>query len=271
MNHGQYRFSIIIEYYQYVGANYNRDQLSGWYTRILRDEVLAEWHLQSADGAIGDAVLHVYCHVSGEEMWPAPPSLRSFIFQREMTLVLDTILYADRELLASDPRLADAPIYVHFRSDLDSLNRIMEWGTLGDKDSWQKAAPGGVFKQLVIGLFPSLDDSDNGSTSSMDQPQPEIETGTAVSVTSSADDEDVSTVQEGAPAKAASTAKRFSNNGTSNGSSSSSSSIINGNGMRAPPRTIDQNGWGARSSSSDLEGLQVLQPVEAVLDNNGQR
>ena len=37
-----------------------RAQISGWYTRLMRDEVLAEW-LEDEDGP----ALHVYCHVSG--------------------------------------------------------------------------------------------------------------------------------------------------------------------------------------------------------------
>jgi len=48
-----------------------------------RDEVLAEWCFASN----GCATLHVYCHVSGEERWLAPPALRNYIFQREMPLV----------------------------------------------------------------------------------------------------------------------------------------------------------------------------------------
>lgn len=137
-----------------AGPTYNQQQLAGLYTRILRDEILAEWRnggrssnssssgggngaspeavagdgsncgpwppgssssasassswgssssvsSSDLDSSSSDAVcdpcglvLHIYCHVSGEEMWPAPPRLRSFIFQREMGLVLDTITHA---------------------------------------------------------------------------------------------------------------------------------------------------------------------------------
>jgi hypothetical protein len=138
-----------------IGWEYNRDQLDGWYTRILRDEVLAEWRAAGTGGAPGaPPSLHVYCHVSGEEGWPAPPSLRSFIFQREMTLVLDAIAYAERELLAARPEAATAPVYVHLDSDMAPLNRVVEWGQLGDRSSWQKAEGGGVLRSLLAGLFP---------------------------------------------------------------------------------------------------------------------
>ena len=49
----------------------------------MRDEILAEWEFMGED----KAVLHVHCHVSGEERWLAPPLLRDYIFRREMQLV----------------------------------------------------------------------------------------------------------------------------------------------------------------------------------------
>lgn len=68
-----------------VGRNYNTKQISGFYTRLLRDEVTAEWRSNSEPG--GGASLHVFCHVSGQERWLAPPVLRNYIFRREMPLV----------------------------------------------------------------------------------------------------------------------------------------------------------------------------------------
>lgn len=65
-----------------IGPDYNHQQISGFYTRLLRDEVTAEWKSTAAGYA-----LHVYCHVSGEERWLAPPMLRNYIFRREMPLV----------------------------------------------------------------------------------------------------------------------------------------------------------------------------------------
>jgi len=178
-----------------IGDEYNHQQLSGWYTRILRDEVLAEWHLErKVEGgrpvgsgrrrrsrlgmgdrrntiveeciavSVEDAVavdagrggltasLHVYCHVSGEESWPAPPGLRSFIFQREMRLVLDTISYADRDLLQSSQCMAEALVYVHLVSDIEPLNQVVMWGQLGDKSTWQRLRKGSLLRLLAFGL-----------------------------------------------------------------------------------------------------------------------
>lgn len=67
-----------------IGPDYNQQQISGFYTRLLRDEVTAEWR---CGGPAGRCSLHVQCHVSGEEMWLAPPLLRNYIFRREMPLV----------------------------------------------------------------------------------------------------------------------------------------------------------------------------------------
>ncbi|RPJ28417.1 MAG: hypothetical protein EHM35_13720, partial [Planctomycetaceae bacterium] len=43
-----------------VGSDYDKGQISGLYTRLMRDEVLAEWR-----GGEDGPVLHVFCHVSG--------------------------------------------------------------------------------------------------------------------------------------------------------------------------------------------------------------
>eukprot|EP00798_Chlamydomonas_sp_ICE-L_P015363 gene15365-21449_t len=108
-----------------VGDDYNHKQISGFYTRLLRDEVTAEW-IGAADAARTDSLqvqeasqLHIYCHVNGEEKWLAPPLLRNYIFRREIPLVLDTFLYADRELLASQPDLKKTEVVVHFQSDIE--------------------------------------------------------------------------------------------------------------------------------------------------------
>ncbi|KAL4427829.1 hypothetical protein ABPG75_001918 [Micractinium tetrahymenae] len=165
-----------------IGREYNRQQLDGWYTRIVRDEILAEWQ-DTAPPAAGRTCaagggrdprpsLHVYCHVSGEELWPAPPQLRSFIFQREMTLVLDTIAHAEGGpggLLAAAPSLRSAPVYVHLRSDLPALDRVVEWGVLGDRSTW-RTAQSSVLRSLMSSVLGTLDEADatdgsNGSWS----------------------------------------------------------------------------------------------------------
>lgn len=163
-----------------AGREYNRRQLDGWYTRILRDEILAEWQHTAPPVAAAAAAcpppprpsLHIYCHVSGEELWPAPPQLRSFIFQREMALVLDTIWHAEGApggLLAAAPHLASAPVYVHLRSDIPALDRVVEWGVLGERSSW-RTAQSSVMRSLLSSVMGTMDEADatdgsNGSWS----------------------------------------------------------------------------------------------------------
>lgn len=120
---GQLRLSI--------GSTYNWAQVSGWYTRLIRDEVLAEWKY---DGE-GQASLHVHCHVSGEERWLAPPALRNYIFQREMPLVLDTLLHAD-QVLIRQPCLQNAAVVVHLTSHIKELHMSVQWGLLTQRSTW---------------------------------------------------------------------------------------------------------------------------------------
>lgn len=153
-----------------IGAEYNREQLSGWYTKIVRDEVLAEWIiLTCSETNQPRRELHVYCHVSGEEKWPAPAPLRSFIFQREMKLVLDTISYADREMLSSSPLCQSACVYVHLASNLEPLNQKIAWGQLGDKSTWRMGPKGSLFDMLFSSSSYSSDDDDDDITGIMDR------------------------------------------------------------------------------------------------------
>jgi magnesium dechelatase len=93
-----------------IGEDYNVCQLSGWYTRLVRDEVCAEWTFS------GHVALHLHCHVSGAAVWFAPARYRNYIFRREMPLVLDCIMYAERDLLASAV-VRGASIFVHFDAE----------------------------------------------------------------------------------------------------------------------------------------------------------
>jgi hypothetical protein len=114
------------ELYLTVGADYDRAQISGLYTRLMRDEVLAEWH----DDGDGPA-LHVYCHVSGGLVL-GPAALRYAIFRRELPLVLEVLRYGDGKLYDAHPDLDAAPILVHFRSCRRRYRKVQRWGTPAD-------------------------------------------------------------------------------------------------------------------------------------------
>lgn len=109
-----------------IGLDYNLKQISGWYTRFMRDEVLAEWK-----GSQDAPSLHVYCHVSGGFVF-GRAGWREAIFRKEMPLVLEVIRYGDRRLFAVNPRLDNAPILVHFRASKPRYNKTEAWGIPAD-------------------------------------------------------------------------------------------------------------------------------------------
>ena len=109
-----------------IGSDYNYKQISGLYTRFMRDEVLAEWK-ENGEGMS----LHVYCHVSGGLIL-GRAGWRESIFRSEMPLVLEAIRYGDRELFEANSELELSRIFVHFQSSRRNASRIEAWGTLAD-------------------------------------------------------------------------------------------------------------------------------------------
>lgn len=105
-----------------IGSAYNRSQISGWYTRLLRDEVLAEW-IEGEDGFS----LHVHCHVSGGIVL-GPAGWRDTIFRRELPLVMEAFRFGDRQLFQVRPELDQAPVLVHFHAAQHRFNRVENWG-----------------------------------------------------------------------------------------------------------------------------------------------
>ncbi|CAI5462265.1 unnamed protein product [Closterium sp. Yama58-4] len=105
-------------------------QLDGWSSKLFRDEVVGEWKVrQKSDGEVQYS-LHLHCHVSGSHSFLAPPVIRSWIFEREMPLVLESIMYAEKALLASHPDLTAATVWIHYHSHSPSFDRADCWGPL---------------------------------------------------------------------------------------------------------------------------------------------
>jgi hypothetical protein len=111
-----------------IGADYDRSQISGWYTRLMRDEVLAEW---KKDLDAEPAILHVYCHVSGG-LALGPAGWRYGILQRHMRQVIQALRHGDRELYQTHPELDDAQVVVHFAAKQPRYRRTEAWGRLAD-------------------------------------------------------------------------------------------------------------------------------------------
>jgi hypothetical protein len=109
-----------------IDEDYDRKAISGLYTRLMRDEVLAEW----ITGQRG-AELHVYCHVSGGLVFGLP-GWRYDILQFHMPLVLQAFRCGDRELFNDIPELDQAPVFVHFRASQARYHSVEAWGRIGD-------------------------------------------------------------------------------------------------------------------------------------------
>ena len=109
-----------------IGLEYNKRQVSGWYKRLMRDEVLAEWK----KGEMGHT-LRVHLHVSGGFVF-GRAGWREAIFRRELPLVLESIRYGDRDFFTVHPELDQTPIYVHFQSPNLRYDRIDQFGVPSD-------------------------------------------------------------------------------------------------------------------------------------------
>jgi len=98
-----------------IAPAYNLEQISDWYTRLMRDEVLGEWiHGDSPS-------LHVHCHVSGGLVL-GPASWRARIFRHHLPMALSAIIHGDLEWILSSSTLQDAPVYVHFHANQAALD-----------------------------------------------------------------------------------------------------------------------------------------------------
>ncbi len=109
-----------------IGPGYDHKQISGWYTRFMRDEVLAAWEMHDEEIA-----LYVHVHVSGGLILGSA-KWRDKIFRQHMPLVLEAFRYGDSELITQHPELEHARIIVHFHASNPNYERVETWGVLRD-------------------------------------------------------------------------------------------------------------------------------------------
>jgi len=107
-----------------IRTEYDYDQISGLYTRFMRDEVLAEWQKKN-----GDYELHLFLHVSGGFCF-GWAGLRDRIFRHHLPLVLEVIRYGDKELFERMPEVKNAKIFVHFESNRKKYDKIEYFGRI---------------------------------------------------------------------------------------------------------------------------------------------
>jgi hypothetical protein len=109
-----------------IGSEYNRKQISGLYTKFMRDEVLAE-----LTGREDSPEFYVYCHVSGGLVL-GTATWRYNIFHSELRLVLEAFRYGDRTIFEQIPALDDTGITVQFQSTKSTYDKKENWGVFGD-------------------------------------------------------------------------------------------------------------------------------------------
>ena len=109
-----------------IGSEYDKKQVSGIYTRLMRDEVLAELTSE------GDRpVFRVYCHVSGGFIF-GTARWRYNIFQCELPLALEAIRYGDRTLFEQNQQLDKTPVLIRFQSPDNRFNKVEDWGLMAN-------------------------------------------------------------------------------------------------------------------------------------------
>ncbi len=109
-----------------IGDKYDTKQTSRLYTRLMRDEVLAEFAREE-----DSLVFRVHCHVSGGFVL-GTAKWRYKIFQYELRLVLEAIRYGDRALFEQNPKLDNAPVLINFQSTDRRFNKVENWGSMAD-------------------------------------------------------------------------------------------------------------------------------------------
>lgn len=110
-----------------IGRKYNLEQISGFYTRIMRDEVLASL----SDEAGGKPSLDIFCHVSGGFVFGSA-KWRYQILQDHMPMVIQALRYGDRWVFETCPEMKIVQIIVHFASNQEKFNRTENWGSIYD-------------------------------------------------------------------------------------------------------------------------------------------
>ena len=108
-----------------ISPDYDEEQISGFYTRLMRDEVLAEW-VGIDDGKYE---LHLYLHVSGGFCF-GWAGLRDRIFRHHLNLVLEALKFGDKKIYESMPKLEESSIIVHFQSQKNKYCKDEHYGII---------------------------------------------------------------------------------------------------------------------------------------------
>ncbi|KAL6280234.1 hypothetical protein ACE6H2_017115 [Prunus campanulata] len=125
-----------------ISQTIDNSQLQGWYNKLQRDEVVAEWK------KVKDKMsLHVHCHISGGHfLLDLFARLRYFIFCKELPVVLKAFVHGDGNLFSNYPELQEASVWVYFHSSIPEFNKVECWGPLSDAAAPYRSRPGGALE-----------------------------------------------------------------------------------------------------------------------------
>jgi len=119
-----------------VGSEYDQVQLRSLKQRLFRDCIRGDLVKKSAGHE-----LHMYAYVAGKYLiWPCPAAVRSYIFQRDINLVVESIVHADAGYL--EAAQADTKVLLHLESDSQDFanETILFASVLGDRSTWALGA-----------------------------------------------------------------------------------------------------------------------------------
>lgn len=105
-----------------IDNDYDKEAISAFYTKLMRDEVLAEWRKKE-----NGYEFHVFVHVSGGFVF-GWAGMRDRIFRHYLPFTLKIFRFGDNELFNIYPILDNAPIYVHFKSNKQKYNKVEKYG-----------------------------------------------------------------------------------------------------------------------------------------------
>jgi hypothetical protein len=109
-----------------IGDQFDKKAISGLYTKLMRDEVLAEWQKEE-----NNFQLHIYLHVCGG-LIIGRAGWRDSIFRGHLPLVLKSIIQGDKEFFQNYPNRKNSQILIHFNSSNKKYNKIETWEKIKD-------------------------------------------------------------------------------------------------------------------------------------------
>lgn len=133
-----------------ISQTINNSQLQGWYNKLQRDEVVAQWKKVK-----GKMSLHVHCHISGGHfLLDLFARLRYFIFCKELPVVLKAFVHGDENLFNNYPELQEALVWVYFHSNIPEFNKVECWGPLKEASSPSNGGGGAHKEDHVASAVP---------------------------------------------------------------------------------------------------------------------